>query len=138
LYFWSAVGLIIAAPLVAWWLIGPLEEKTPRAGDLDYIVRAPDAPSWLTPTVGFVSLAVVTAALLNLVRRGNRERNRRWLPVVVPLVIAGVALAGIGRLVTAGADGANIGGGLALFYGLPVVAVLVGVAILRARRVPAP
>ena len=114
---------------------GPLREGNLPANDLDYIMRAPDVPGWLVSTIGFASLAVATAAILDLARRGNRERSRLWSPVVVPLVIAGVLLGGIGRLVTAGGEGANIGGGGAMLLGPPVLAVLVGVAIVRAVRV---
>jgi uncharacterized membrane protein len=119
---------------VVWWLIGRLREENLPADDLDYIARAPDVPSWLVTTIGTVALVVATAAILNLARRGNRECNRRWSPVVVPLGIAGVLLAGIGRLVTAGSHGANIGGGAALTFGLPVVAILVGVGVVGAVR----
>jgi hypothetical protein len=131
-YFVSIGAVVVAAPLVAWWLIGPLREGNLPADDLDYIVRAPEVPGWLVSTIGFVSLFVAPAAILNLARRENRVRNRLWLRVVVPLVIAGVLLAGSGRLITAGSHGANIGGGFAELVGLPVVVILVGIAIGRA------
>jgi len=133
-FFVSIAAVVVAAPLLAWWLIGPLRENNRPASDLDYYVRAPDVPGWLVATIGTAALVVAVAAILNLARPINRRRSRSSLPFMMPLVIAGVLIAGIGRLITAGSEGANIGGGLAVLFGLPVVAILVGVAIVAAVR----
>jgi len=53
----------------------------------------------------------------------RRVLDSRWWLVVVLVTMAGVGLAAIERMVTAGVVGANIGGGLALFVGVPVVAL---------------
>ena len=128
------------APFAAWWLIGDLSEPELVPGDLSYIARAPDIPAWIVTAIGCIALVSAIGAIAVMllgIRRGRSDGH--WLPSVILLVIAGVVLAGIGRVVTAGSIGANIGGGLAILFGLPFVAILVGGSIvftLRGRRVP--
>jgi hypothetical protein len=58
--------------------------------------------------------------------------DRRWWEVIGPLVVAGL-MVGVGwRVLTAGVVGANIGAGLALMTGGPVVAALLLWALVRA------
>ena len=46
------------------------------------------------------------------------------------LVVAGVLLGAIGRIASAATIGANIGGGIAVLFGLPLVGVLVLAAVV--------
>ena len=99
-------------------------------------MRAPKVPAWLTPTFGAASVVLVTTGLTALVVATRRQTiDDGWLGVVLALMIAGVLLAWIGRVGTAGVVGANIGGGLALSFGLPLCGVLIGWAIFRFRRI---
>ncbi len=114
-----------------WWLIGDLSER--RVGRhplaLDYVVRAPKISGWVTATVGGIALAVEAASVALLVFAVRRRRlDQRWLGVVGSLMLAGMVAAWIARVVTAGSHGANIGAGLALFFGVPVVLGLVVLA----------
>jgi hypothetical protein len=94
-----------------------------------------------TEQVAGVSAAVLAAAaVVALMHAGRAGRfDRRWWPVLVELMLAG-ALCGAGwRILTAGVIGANIGAGLVLWVGAPIVAALVGLAVfdwlsVRAQR----
>jgi hypothetical protein len=103
---------------------------------LDYVARAPEISGWIVALLGVIALVAIAMSagfLLYSARRG--ELDRRWLFAVGCLVVAGVLLAGMGRVVTAGTHGANIGAGLAIMFGGPAVIALVGTAFLRGYRI---
>jgi len=136
---WLVLVVALAAPFAAWWLIGDMSFRGRAADQLDYIARAPDIPSWTTTAIGAVALtsgAASVAALFLLTRRGLVDRA--WIPVAAMFMGAGVALAGVGRLVTAGSVGANIGGGMAIMFGLPCVVLLMSYATARTNRLIRP
>lgn len=125
LHVGAAVVAVLAAPIAAWWLIGDLSEPARGTRDLDYVVRAPQVAPWAITTAGAVAvgaMAVAIVILAHAVRTGRLQRG--WLGVVALLMVEGALIAGIARMLTAGSVGANIGGGLALIFGVPVVACL--------------
>ena len=133
----AGVALIVAVPVATWWAVGDLSTDLP---DPDYQIRPFDI-GHTTEQVAGVSAAVLAAAVIVvLIHAGRAGRfDRRWWPVLVELILAG-ALCGAGwRVLTAGVIGANIGAGLVLWIGGPMVAALVGLAVfdwltLRAQR----
>jgi hypothetical protein len=130
----AGIVAVAATPIAAWWLIGDQTFTGGRRDNLDYMYRAPSISGRTTTTAGVVALVAVAAAsacLYAAVRR--RGFDSRWTAVVALLMMSGVVLAGVGRIVTAGVVGANIGGGVAIFFGAPTVAALVVCAVLRAR-----
>jgi hypothetical protein len=91
-------------------------------------------PKWLATVAGASALGAVSLSICALVVGvHNRQLDRRWLGVVLVVMLAGFIGAGVGRIVTAGVVGANIGAGFALFFGLPIWALLVGFAALMSR-----
>jgi hypothetical protein len=126
----AAALAVLAAPVAAWWLIGDQSESRVAPRNRDYVARAPHVPSWIVATAGAVALLVLVAAaavLLQAVR--HRRIARGWIGVVGLLSFAGVLVALFGRIATAGVDGANIGAGLAMIVGGPVLIVVVASAI---------
>jgi hypothetical protein len=115
-------------------VIGDQSEPIRGRRTLDYVVRAPDVPKWLATVAGASALGAVSVSICALVVGvHNRQLDRRWLGVVLVVMLAGFVGAGVERTVTAGVVGANIGAGLALFFGLPICALLVVFAALMSR-----
>ena len=129
----AAAALVAAIPVATWTLVGDLSSGGFDEAELDYVVRAPDIPSPVELVAGAVAVTVVLASAWILALAVYRGHLRRpWLATVVPLCVAGVVLGFVGRAVTAGGIGANIGGGLAILFGVPFVAVLVIAAAVNA------
>jgi hypothetical protein len=131
----AAVVLTLATPVATWWVAGDQSVDIP---DPDYAFRAPDISTGVEHAIGVtaVVLWIVSAVLVCLEARGGRF-PARWWSIVIPLVLAGF-ICGYGyRVMTAGVIGANIGAGLAIFFGGPAVVMLVGWAIFRSLVPPA-
>ncbi len=127
----AAFAWVLATPLAAWWLIGDQSEGGIAPRNRDYVAHAPKLPSWLVPTAGALALLtflICGAALAHAVL--HRRVDRRWLGVLAPLALGGVLVAYTGRVATAGVHGANIGFGLCVILGGPILAVLVASAIV--------
>jgi len=120
----AAVALIAAVPVATWWAVGDPSTDLP---DPDYQIRPLDIGQTTEQIAGVIATVLAAAAVVALVGAGRAGRfDRRWWPVLVELVLAG-ALCGVGwRVLTAGVIGANIGAGLVLWVGAPMVAALVG------------
>jgi hypothetical protein len=133
----AMVALIVAVPVATWWAVGDLSTDLP---DPDYQIR-PVAIGHTTEQVAGVTAAVLAvAAVVTLIHAGRAGRfDRRWWPVLVELMVAGTLCGAGWRVLTAGVIGANIGAGLVLWVGAPIVAALVGLAVfdwlsVRAQR----
>lgn len=126
----AALVSLPAAALASAWLIGDLSFQG-EAVELDYAVRPIAVPQGVEVAAGVAGL-VLLALSVAVVRRVPRL----W-PVLACLVAAGL-LAGVAyRVVTAGVIGANIGAGLAFFFGGPLVLLLLlAAAVLAVRRRP--
>ena len=127
------IGATVAMPFAAWWLIGD-ESVTSRPRDqLDYVWHAPAISGAVTATMGAIALVMVVVGLVGFVAAASRRViDSRWLLVLAAFVIAGGLLGLIGRVVTAGTIGANIGGALAILFGVPIVGLLIGYGFLQA------
>lgn len=127
----------VSVPFAGWWLIGDLSEDT-AISELEYIVRPPAIDSRLVAVVGATALAIAclsVAAIVRAVISGGAEL--RWLRVGGLALVAGILTAFAARVITAGTDGANIGGGLVLLFAVPIlIAFLVVIVLdyLRLRR----
>lgn len=98
----------------------------------DYLIRPPAVDDNVERLLGVASLVVGVGCLMIVIGalRGGTIASR-WAAVVVWAVVSGVAIGGTGRVVTAGTDGANIGGSLLLVV-LPL-GLLVGWTITAMR-----
>ena len=141
----AGLGLVISVPVATWWLVGDLSTVSVDAGR-DYAFQPwPVAPV----TERALGIAALTVGLSAVAVLGWATRRRvmdaRWWTVLVPLLAAG-GIAGFSwRVMTAGVIGANIGAGLCVIVGGPVVAALLlfslaraAVVLLRARRMSHP
>ncbi|QFY12251.1 hypothetical protein GBF35_41875 [Nonomuraea phyllanthi] len=121
----AAAGCLIATPVAVWWLVGDLSAAVPPGTALDRAIRPPAIDPWAERAAGIAAVLVVAGTAALLVRASHRRRfDRRWWAALLPALAAG-ALAGAGwRVMTAGTLGANIGAGLTIILGGPLVALL--------------
>ncbi|ADP79347.1 hypothetical protein [Pseudofrankia inefficax] len=129
----AALLLVAAAPVAVAGLLGQDDYQGVPRSELDYAVRPLDIPPGRMTALGIAALllmAAITALLLHEARRGTADR-RLW-QVVCPLVGVGVVFGFGYHVATAGVIGANIGYGLVVFFGVPLVAALILVAAARA------
>jgi hypothetical protein len=127
----AAAGLVLAAPVVTWWLVGDLS-TVPASLSPDYAFRPFDISPGVARAAGIGSLVLALAALPVLGWAAPLHLfDDRWWSVLVPLLAAGF-IAGAGwRVLTAGVIGANIGAGFVVLFGGPVFAVLLVWALAR-------
>lgn len=128
----ASVLIVLAVPVVTWWLLG--DQSTASPDNADYVLRPPFRfSSRVTRALGTGALAVtVAAAALLIAASASHSFDLRWWSVVGPLLMLGILL-GLGwRVLTAGVIGANIGAGLFVFVAGPVILALVGWVIFRA------
>jgi len=139
----AALVLVLATPVAAWWLIGDLTNDEARhlaaeGVELDYAFRPVSLGPMGDRIVGVLACICVIVAFSWLVRAtSSHHLNSRWWRVLVPLVGAGVLVGFAWRVLTAGGIGANIGAGLTVIFGSPLLAILLAaaaVAALRLRR----
>jgi len=114
----------LAAAAVTWWAVGDLSYTGPSSfgPGLDHLIPPPDISPAAEQLIGTVAAAAGAAACGVLLRPGSSPRkDLRWLAVVLPLLAAAVLLGWGWRVLTAGVIGANIGAGLAVAFGGPLV-----------------
>jgi hypothetical protein len=129
----ATTALALATPVATWTLAGDRSSDGFTEDQLDHLFRAPAIPWLVEVLAGAAAVAVVVASAAVLGRAVHQGRlSRPWLGTVVPLAAAGAVLGYGGRLVTAGGIGANIGGAMFLFIGLPIVGILVAAAAVNA------
>lgn len=127
----AAVLIVVAVPVVTWWLIG--DQSTTSAENADYVVQ----PSFrlsnkTTRALGIGALVVSVAAAAWLIgASASHSFDLIWWSIVGPLLLLGILLALGWRVFTAGVVGANIGAGLFVFFVGPVVLALAGWVIFR-------
>ncbi|MCX5558710.1 hypothetical protein [Streptomyces sp. NBC_00038] len=121
----AATALVAAVPVAAWGLLGQQNAAELPASQLDYAFQPLGLPDGLDTVLGAVALVLAGVGATLLVRASRSGgMDKRWWGVLAPLVMAGL-LVGMGwRVLTAGVIGANIGAGLVIFFGGPVVAGL--------------
>lgn len=129
----AAVGLVTAFPIAVWWLVG--DQSTVRPSDADYAFRPLLIGPGAERAVGIGSVLLVVVALSVLVWATYRGPFARGWWIVLGLLLAAGFIIGSGwRVMTAGVIGANIGAGLAVMFGGPVVVVLLIGALALAVR----
>ena len=130
----TAVVLILATPVATWSLVGDLSEPV---ADPDYLIRPVDLPRGLEILLLAASVAATLGATAYLVyQRRTRRMDRKWVPPIVLLAVAGVVVGSGWRVLTAGVIGANIGGGMVILFGGPFVLALVVAAAWSATLPP--
>ncbi|HEV8528982.1 MAG TPA: hypothetical protein VGS60_15765 [Actinomycetes bacterium] len=118
----AALGLLLAAPVATWWLVGDLS-TVPVSDGRDYAFQPWPIDPAVARAAGAGSLVVVAVAVVVL-GWSTVRLDTRWCAVLVPLAAAGF-IAGAGwRVMTAGVAGANIGAGFVVLLGGPLVLVL--------------
>lgn len=126
----SAVALtvvvVVAGFPVAWWLIGDLSEPDLGNG-LDYNFGRIEIDRRVETTAAVPALLLGLVAMTKLLQRRTRGvLPRGWIVGVAVLTLANVLAAAGGRVLTAGSHGANIGGGMVLMFGGPVLLAAYG------------
>ncbi len=125
----AVVAIVLATPLAVWWVVGDVSEVTgPYA---DYLFEPPSISTAAETSLGVAAVLAVAASAATLMWAHRRQNfSRRRVLSVGCLLLVGV-IAGYGyRVLTAGVSGANIGGGLVLFFGSAMIIGLVIAAIV--------
>lgn len=118
----AAVVLVLAVPFAVAWVIGETTITNVDPKYVDYVVRPPDIPVAVELIIGALSTALVVAATAALAWSWKLDPpDPGFLSVLVPLVVVG-AILGLGwRIMTAAVIGANIGAGILVLFGSPVI-----------------
>lgn len=124
----AAVALAVAA--LTWWWVGDLSSSVARPPDRDYLAGPYSVSPRAEWAVGLVAVALGVAGARNVLLRTRRDLvpAGRWLRAAFPALIAAFVAAAGWRTVTAGGDGANIGGGVVLLIAPVLLSVLLGVS----------
>ncbi|GAA4591852.1 hypothetical protein BJY16_000419 [Actinoplanes octamycinicus] len=142
----AMIALVFAVPVATWWLVGDLTDPELLAEhiELDYAYRAVSLGAAADRVLGMLACLIVAGTVPFLAWASITRRLRAgWWLVLLPLIVAGHLSGLAARVATAGVIGANIGAGLVLLLGLPVLLVLVSIAgviafyLLRSEPQPA-
>ncbi|GLW36054.1 hypothetical protein [Actinoplanes regularis] len=135
----AMIGLILSVPPAAWWLIGDQTSQSLIAEgvELDYAYRAVSLGTATDRVIGVLACTSVVSTLGMLLWATVTRRLRAgWWLVLLPLAAAGIALSYAWRVSTIGVLGGNFGPGLAVLVGGPLIAGLITLAAVMARRMP--
>ncbi|QPP08326.1 hypothetical protein G4Z16_20165 [Streptomyces bathyalis] len=117
--------LVAAVPVATWGLMGQDDAQGLPPSQLDHAYEPLAIPAGVQTALGIGALLLAAAALVLLVRAWRRGTfDRRWWQVLGPLMVAGLIVGAGWRVLTAGVVGANIGAGLVVLFGAPVVVAL--------------
>lgn len=127
----ASAGLVLAFPIATWWLVGD-QSTVPASAHPDFAFRPLDVSRGAEHAAGLASVLLAAVAVLLLAWFTVRRLfDARWWSVLVPLMAAGF-IAGAGwRVMTAGVIDANIGAGLIVFLGTPLIAALLVWSVAR-------
>lgn len=123
------VGILVslAFPIAVWWAIGSMGQGG------SFFIKPPQIQPVVGHAVGAMAALIVVAGLVVLglaTRRGQIRPEWCW-DVLAPILFAGLIVGAGGRVVTASVDGANIGAGLVLLVGPPLVLIMIVIAVVR-------
>ena len=125
------VGLALATPILTWWALGDLSSS--GAGEsADHLYGPYHVDPHAELVIGFIAIAAAPVGGGAWTSGDPQGVLRRTWTVLILLCSAGAFAAFVWRSVTAGVDGANIGGGLWLFVARGVLPALLGVAAANA------
>ena len=125
---------LLAVPIATWFLMGERSEP----GGMDRMYSVPSLPRPLEIAIGLVALAGLIVGMRYLIPRTRATGERAWWEVFKALAVAGFLLAWGGRVLTARVNGANLGGGMFLIVGLPLIGAVLLWAAVRAWKLMGP
>ncbi len=127
----AAVALLCTTPVATWWLLN-IVVTSENIAKPDYMVRPIDISPVAELIVGLTALVIALSSIAFLVKAEREQRfgHGCW-SVLFPLIAAAAVCGAAWSTVTAPTIGANIGGGMVIMFGVPVVAALVAVATHR-------
>jgi hypothetical protein len=127
----TSAGLVLAFPVATWWLVGD-QSTVPASEDPDFAFRPLDVSRGVERATGLASTLLAAVMSLMLVWfTVSHLFDARWWGVLVPLMAAGFITGAGWRVMTARVIGANIGAGLVVLFGSPLVAALLVWAVAR-------
>jgi hypothetical protein len=130
---WAVIGLIPGIALVTWWVVGDISVHASTDPVFSYEASQPTLAPGLQAGLGCAGCALALLCFVTLVRT-RRTFDPLWW-VLVGAVVGVGGLAGLTeRVATAGVVGTNLGSGLAVLVGLPVLGLAaVGLVALAIR-----
>jgi hypothetical protein len=124
--------LVVSASTASGWLVGDLSEHA-RPVPPDYMLRPIAIAPAMAWAIGIASVTLTAICLATLYAASPAGRSQ-WLGVAGAVLLASVIIGGGYRVITAGVGGANIGGGLAVIFGGPLVVGLLSAAFVSGYR----
>ncbi len=119
--FAAGAVLVLATPILTWWLVGDQSTCKRDSEPRDFFMRPLSLGRSTQLMIEILSIIAAVCAITVLARRrGAFQRERRWIGVIAPLMGAGVYLGWAWRVITAEVCGANIGAGLVIWIGVPL------------------
>lgn len=135
----AGVVLVTATPVATWWVVGDQSEDVDPA-NADYVLTPPSVSGSVELALGAGACVLVVTATVALAVASMRGRlGRRWWGFLAPLVVIGMFVGASYRVMTAAVIGANIGAGMVILVGPPLILVALAVsahswrALTRAR-----
>jgi hypothetical protein len=130
----ATIVLFVAAAGAAWWLVGDL--STTSHPDPSRLFDPPKIDSATETIVGLLlTIAVVSYWTIFTVVTRRAGTFETWLPVPACLTAAGCFVGFSCRVLTAGVDGANIGGGFLVLIGPFVLLALLVFPVVYALNI---
>jgi hypothetical protein len=137
--FAAGVAPVLAAPLITYAMIGDHSEID--LAHADYVVHPPAVSQATLTTYALFAGALALFGLGLLVPRWKEGSiDPRWKLIVTILVLCGMLTGGIYRVATFATSGANIGFGVLVLFGGPLLLALLaaaGVAAFKLRQTSA-
>ena len=117
-----ALALIGLLPLATWWLTRFFGTDQTGEDATEIILRGPNLPTVARNVIGWGSVALVglLSKYLWMHRNILSSKSRPFAIAVVASILLGLSL----RVTTEPTEDANIGGGIALIFGFPIVFAL--------------
>lgn len=132
----ALASLVVSAPTLLASLPGDWFDEDVEG--LNRNVEPIDLPDPVHLAICVLAASALAASLVVLLSpSGRKAQERAEVKVAAPLLVAGLYVAFTYRVLTAAVTGANIGGGLLILLGVPLVPgmlVLAGVNAWRARH----
>ncbi|GAA5063597.1 hypothetical protein GCM10023318_48530 [Nocardia callitridis] len=130
--FAAGLWLLLTATVLTWYLIGQQDADVGDGVALDYTIRPWALPYGVEHAIGIASILGFVGVLVVAWRSWRRgSMDPRWWTVLVLCSLAGAGIGAGWRVLTAGVIGANIGAGLIVLLGVPLLIIVVLVAVIR-------
>jgi len=128
----ATLSLTFGTAVLTWWAIGDQSIAGMDPNQLCYAVGPIHLPSVVEAVLAGVGAVLAVLSVLTFGWHAiHRRVDWRWWPALLMLQLFAAMAASGGRVVTAGVIGVNIGAGLIILFGGPIMlALLISASVL--------